>query len=275
MNKLLLATAAMALICAGPAFAQDISNSPNSAASGSNSAANSGSTSNASNGGIYAPIDASSRTTSTSDSAANSGSLSYSTSQGGAGGDGGSAASQATAAGGTANAQTGASTSNASNAASNAGNSQNITFNSTVPDHQTVKTVPQVYAPALTTTLTETCMGSTTAGGSGVGFGVTLGTTWNDEQCVRRLNARELAQTLGDRDAARALMCQDKNVAAAYLAVGKSCFVKEVAVLAAPIAAAAPPAPENPPPPVAAPAVTMKPIPNPGERGSYDGERGH
>ena len=153
--------------------------------------------------------------------------------------------------GGHAAAQSGAATS---------GNAQSITFNSpAIPTTQTLKTAPSVYAPALTTTLTETCMGSTSVGGSGIGFGISVGSTWNDGQCVRRLNAREMAQTLGDRDAARALMCQDDDVAAAYAAVGQSCTeAPQVAVLGlppAPVVAAAPP-----------PTGVMAPIPNPMEQ---------
>ena len=132
------------------------------------------------------------------------------------------------------------------------------------PSKTKIESVPQVYAPALSTTLTETCMGSTSGGVSVMGFGGTLGTTWNDAQCVRRLNAREMAQTLGDRDAARALMCQDKDVAAAYLAVGQDCRAKWVQQVAV--------APIPPPPPVVinvpapAPAVQMMaPVPNPPE----------
>jgi hypothetical protein len=239
---------------------------------GDNAASNSqsGSTSNAqqslTNGGSsVGPIDSSVRvgpTTSTSDSASQSGSISGSVSQGG------NSASDAHATGGTSSATTGASTSSsvANPNANNAGNAQNITFNSTVPQNTKarVETVPTLYAPALSTTLTETCMGSTSGGVSVMGFGGTLGTTWNDSQCVRRLNAREMAQTLGDRAAARALMCQDKDVAAAYAAVGQDCRQKyEVAVVVPP------PAPISPvvinvPAPAAAPApYAMPPVPNP------------
>jgi hypothetical protein len=104
-------------------------------------------------------------------------------------------------------------------------------------------------------------MGSTSGGISVLGFGGTLGTTWNDTQCVRRLNAREMAQTLGDRDAARALLCQDKNVAEAYAAVGQNCRERTV------VATYVGPPPPGPvqqysaPPP--APTATMQPIPNP------------
>ena len=227
----------------------------------STSAANSGSTaiqgqslvnggSSANNGGVFAPTNSNS----TSDSASVSGSISKS--------QGGNSNSDAHATGGNATGGNSTASSTANPNANNAGNAQNITFNSTAPSHSRVETVPQVYAPALSTTLTETCMGSTSGGISVMGFGGTLGTTWNDAQCVRRLNAREMAQTLGDRDAARALMCQDKDVAAAYAAVGEDCRMKWSVPV--PVAQSAPPPPvvinNNIPP---APPAVMAPIPNP------------
>jgi hypothetical protein len=200
-----------------------------------------------------------------------SGSTSQAT--GGEGGAGGSGSSTSTATGGTSSATTGPSSSNQNQTqaqnADNNGNAQSITFNSVTPTKTTLRTAPQVYAPAMTTTLTETCMGSTSAGLSVVGFGGTFGSTWNDEQCVRRLNAREMAQTLGDRDAARALLCQDKHVAEAYAAIGQDCRARTVvAVVEERLLPPAPPA-ERPPPP---PTAKMAPIPN-----DYvaAGERGH
>jgi hypothetical protein len=227
--------------------------------SGSNSGATSASNNTNFNGG-NGPITVGPQTaTSDSNSAALSGSVSRSE-----GGAGGSSTANSNATGGTAT--TGASTSSATANpnASNQGNAQNITFNQTAPSKTKLETTPQVYAPALSTTLTETCMGSTSGGVSVMGFGGTLGTTWNDSQCVRRLNAREMAQTLGDRAAARALMCQDKDVAAAYLAVGQDCRQKyEVAVVVPP------PPPISPVvinvPPAPAPVIQMAPVPNPPE----------
>lgn len=261
MKKLLVATAALALICQ-PAFAQDITNSPNSAASGSNSAANSGSVSNASNGGVtIGPIDSSSRTNSQSNSDAVSGSISGSESHGGSA----NAASNAITGPSTANATTGAATS------TNDGNEQNITFNSTNPD--SIKTVPQVYAPALTTTLSETCMGSSSGGASGLGWGVTLGSSWRDDECVRRLTARELAQTLGDQEAARAVLCGSLDVYDAYERVGRPCpksprYKPEHASLYMPQRVVVQPTVAPQPPEDAPPTIdrsVMAPIPNPPE----------
>jgi hypothetical protein len=119
-------------------------------------------------------------------------------------------------------------------------------------------------------------MGSSSAAGSGVGFGFSLGSTWRDAACVRRLNAREMAQTLGDRDAARALMCQDKDVAAAYASVGQSCTQRTLVAVAPPPAQQAyqaPPA-ETPPNPPVAESHPMQPIPNPPKTPRGDGDSG-
>lgn len=88
-----------------------------------------------------------------------------------------------------------------------------------------LKNVPAVAAPALTTTLTETCMGSTSVGGAGVGFGFSFGTTWRDSACVRRLDSRQIA-SLGYREAARELMCDSPAVAAAFDRAGQPCGVR-------------------------------------------------
>lgn len=65
-----------------------------------------------------------------------------------------------------------------------------VTFEgSQTPDE--LKTVPDVVAPGLVTTMTETCMGSTSAGVAWLGFGITGGTTWVDEGCRDRLDARQ------------------------------------------------------------------------------------
>lgn len=85
-----------------------------------------------------------------------------------------------------------------------------------------LKNVPAVAAPALTTTLTETCMGSSSVGGAGVGFGFSFGTTWRDSACVRRLDSRQIA-ALGYREAARELMCDSAAVAAAFDRAGQPC----------------------------------------------------
>lgn len=136
--------------------------------------------------------------------------------------------------------------------AANQGNSQSITYNSSMPDDQSIKTVPTAFAPSLTTTLTETCMGSSSVGGSVLGFGLSAGSTWRDQECMRRLNARELSNTLGDRQAARELMCGNEQIFRVYNALGRPCRLR-------PDGSANP---EWKPEPVAA-ALVPKPMPDP------------
>ncbi len=87
---------------------------------------------------------------------------------------------------------------------------------------QTLKNTPAVSAPPLTTTLTETCMGSTSGGFSIAGFGATLGGTWSDVECVNRLNAREL-RSMGENAAAKEVLCENPVVRAAFQKTGKPC----------------------------------------------------
>jgi len=120
-------------------------------------------------------------------------------------------------------ATTGAST--ATNGAANSSNEQNITFNDAPQlPKQKVVTTGQAIAPGLAASLGDgTCLGSVSVGAGWLGANVGAGKTYEVKSCVNRLNARELAQTLGDKDAARALMCQNRDVARAYAAVGNPC----------------------------------------------------
>lgn len=90
------------------------------------------------------------------------------------------------------------------------------------PDSITVKNVPNIVAPALTTTLTETCMGSTSGGAAVAGFGITIGSTWKDDECVNRLNSREL-RSLGEYGAAKEVLCANPVVREAFKTTGKPC----------------------------------------------------
>lgn len=87
----------------------------------------------------------------------------------------------------------------------------------------TDRQAPAVVGPGLTTTLQDTCMGSTSGGLSLLGFGLVGGSTWKDEECIRRLNARELVSSLGDREAAKELMCGNPEINAVYSALGRPC----------------------------------------------------
>ena len=86
------------------------------------------------------------------------------------------------------------------------------------------KMVGFANAPALTTTFSETCMGSTSAGAGFAGGAVSVGSTWEDEACIRRLDAREV-KSMGDAEAAKDIMCGSDKVRAAFLRVGRPCKI--------------------------------------------------
>lgn len=66
------------------------------------------------------------------------------------------------------------------------------------------------FGPALTSS-NDTCMGSSSMGASGMSFGVALGSTWTDKNCMMLKNARELWNQ-GKHPAAMALMCTDDDI---------------------------------------------------------------
>lgn len=122
----------------------------------------------------------------------------------------------------------------APSATSTAGNqefTQGITFNSNTPDEtrtkieysgtQTVKNVPSVTGPPLTTS-NDTCMGSSSGGLNGPGFGISMGSTWADTNCKLLKNSREL-WNMGMKAAALALMCTDTQNREALELTGFEC----------------------------------------------------
>lgn len=84
------------------------------------------------------------------------------------------------------------------------------------------KSVGMAISPSLTTTFSETCMGSTSAGAGFAGGALSIGSTWQDESCIRRLNAREI-RTYGFTTASKEIMCGDKEVRAAFKRVNLPC----------------------------------------------------
>lgn len=81
--------------------------------------------------------------------------------------------------------------------------------------------VATALAPPLTAA-DDTCMGSSSAGGQAVGFGLSVGSTWHDDDCVRRKDAREL-YNMGYKKASLALMCQSKQIEKAMKKAGTPC----------------------------------------------------
>ncbi|PZO54119.1 MAG: hypothetical protein DCF16_05380 [Alphaproteobacteria bacterium] len=68
----------------------------------------------------------------------------------------------------------------------------------------------------------DTCMGSSTMGAQAVSFGLSIGTTWQDRNCQRLKNSRQL-MALGYQRAATALMCVDEDVRHAMAEAGTPC----------------------------------------------------
>jgi hypothetical protein len=139
-------------------------------------------------------------------------------------------------------AQTAANNNSSSSTTTSAqGNSQAVTFTSpgTVTSTQnlntsgtsrniveytgdyTIKNVPSVTGPNLTTS-NDTCMGSTSGGANGAGFGVSFGSTWTDEHCKRLKMSRELWNK-GMKAASLAMDCMDAGAKAALEMTGTKC----------------------------------------------------
>lgn len=122
-------------------------------------------------------------------------------------------------------------TSTSESQASTDGNTQVIQFNTTAPEHtkqsveysgsQKLKNVPSIGAPALTSS-NDTCMGSTSAGVSVAGFGISFGSTWTDANCVMLKNGREM-WNMGMRAAAIARMCMDEKNKESLEITGTKC----------------------------------------------------
>ena len=94
-------------------------------------------------------------------------------------------------------------------------NSNSTTINST-SNVDYSKFVPNAYAPPLAT---GHCMGSASAGGSGAGFGFSLGKTYIDENCNARYDAI-LLHEFGLGQEAILRLCQQPKMAEA---LGKYC----------------------------------------------------
>jgi hypothetical protein len=96
-----------------------------------------------------------------------------------------------------------------------------VTSNINYSGTQTIKNVPSVNGPNLTTS-NDTCMGSSSAGANGPGIGLSFGTTWTDEQCKRLKMSRELWNK-GMKAASLAMDCMDPAARAALEMTGTRC----------------------------------------------------
>jgi hypothetical protein len=85
----------------------------------------------------------------------------------------------------------------------------------------TIRNVPSVSGPNLTTS-NDTCMGSSSASANGPGVGLSFGTTWTDEHCKRLKMSRELWNK-GMKAASLAMDCMDPQAMAALEMTGTKC----------------------------------------------------
>jgi hypothetical protein len=82
----------------------------------------------------------------------------------------------------------------------------------------TVKGVPNVVVGNVYPT--APCMGSSAVGGSGVGFGFSVGTSWKDDECGIRETARSFAG-MGLKEDSLAILCSSQ-----YAAVAPTCLAR-------------------------------------------------
>jgi len=96
--------------------------------------------------------------------------------------------------------------------ASSGGSTSNVDFNITSP-----KNTPAVFSGNVYPT--APCMGSSTVGGAGVGFGFSVGSSWTDDECGIRETSRSFSG-LGKTDDALKVLCTSKYAAAAPSCAG-------------------------------------------------------
>jgi hypothetical protein len=81
----------------------------------------------------------------------------------------------------------------------------------------TIKNVPSVFSGNVYPT--APCMGSSTVGGAGVGFGFSVGSSWTDDECGIRETSRSFSG-LGKGEDALKVLCTSKYAAAAPSCAG-------------------------------------------------------
>jgi hypothetical protein len=101
-------------------------------------------------------------------------------------------------------------------------------INTTVSSRHSTRQAPSIVAPGLAAAGVEACLGSASVGGSGAGFGLTIGSTLVDRGCELRLYSRAL-HAMGYKRAATELLCNDPDVARALAADGYICPTPVVA----------------------------------------------
>lgn len=102
-----------------------------------------------------------------------------------------------------------------------------VTMNTNVPSTQTIRTAPDVVAPAIWSN--NPCIISASGSVSVVGFGASIGAGIEDPDCTRRANAQHLA-AMGETAIAREVMCGNREVREAAQRAGRPCAADAVQV---------------------------------------------
>jgi hypothetical protein len=105
-----------------------------------------------------------------------------------------------------------------------AGSQSGVSIKSNAPPVDMSRAIGQAYAPALTSSSFITCLGSMSAGAGFMGGAFSIGSTYKDSECNLRQYAL-LLTTMGDAQAAKAVLCSDETVAKAFNDVGRPCGV--------------------------------------------------
>jgi hypothetical protein len=92
---------------------------------------------------------------------------------------------------------------------------------------QTIRSAPDVTAPAIWSN--NPCVVSASGGVTGLGWGVAIGAGIEDPDCTRRANAQHLA-AMGEREAAREVLCGSREVREAFARIGRPCAADAVRV---------------------------------------------
>lgn len=116
------------------------------------------------------------------------------------------------------NINVGASSGSESNSASQAGSISSVN----IKNSRGYRQVGAAIAPGLIAG-GITCQGSSSIGAGGPGWGFAFGSTKLDRDCNTRENAKMIA-LMGERDAAREVMCNVPEVRAAMARVGRPCI---------------------------------------------------
>ena len=97
--------------------------------------------------------------------------------------------------------------------ATSAPSSATLTINeASAPSRTRIENTPDVYAPNVAPT--APCMGGSSMGGSGPGFGFSFGTSWESKTCMILEAARSFEQA-GYREDALYIRCHNEYAAAA------------------------------------------------------------